>query len=532
MTDHKRITTLLAVFAAAVGVAGCNFSSSGSSSGSSSSGGSASVSTGSVSVLMTDDPTEDYEAIIVNVTGISLRPEETSEDAVELFSDSDGKEVDLLQLRDYAELFTVEEDVAVGEYDTLRLEASGVDLVDTDGSEWEASLSDGTIDLVLQDPLVVTEDRSLFVELDIDAEESLVTEDDTGELVFQPVVFVTAYDEDETGENGSEDDTPLVDDDTGDAPLISVQGQVRPIDDDDDVLACPSAQAADVACVRLALNESTPVYFEDGESMDHGLLQEGDGLVAMGLLRRDDDGRRELQPLSVMLGERPQIGTRGGAAAGPVSEDGELPLRNGDIVGLHEDGLVVDNRGQVVAPDTVEDGQGLTTFGLVQRDPRVATLVILRGDDAADEDTEDGAARQRIRGELVDVHEDHNAIDVQVGGDIVAVELDEGGMLVVSGRGRMAADGLDALDPDNNIRITAHGIQGDDYFDAERIIAVTRGGPPPHAGGPNGSGPPDHAGPPDGAGPPGQSDPDDTDDDSDDADDADDEEDSSDDSED
>lgn len=505
MNTFTRITSGLgALFVAGLLLAGC-----GGSSGGDAGGVQASGESGTVAVLITDAPTDVYDEIWVTFTRISLLPRDDSEDAeaLVLFEDADGETLDLLQLRDHAELFTVQEDVAVGEYEKVRLEVSEVELVDldTDGeTRVDARLPSDRLDLVPRAPLEVSEDNVLYLELDIDADESLLVVEADGDTVFRPVVFVTAYEEGNGDTENSGVDDGLADDEATDAaPLISVSGQVRDADGDA-LLICPAAQASANACVRTSLQGDVPVFDSSGEPA--GQVEDGEAVIAMGLLRRDADGRRTLEPFSITLGTRPTLGTRGGTA----DSEGEFVTRSGREIRLLEGAPVVSHQGERLGADAIVSGQPLTAFGIVSGEPMLATLVVL-SDDALDDDNASGEGNGQtvLRGELVAV-DTGNTLQVEVNGTTEHVRLDEGGRLIIAGQGRVAAGALADLDDYDRVRINARGSHGESYFEAEQIVAhplnrdddASGNGRPDHAGPPDGVGPPDHAGPPGEAGPP------------------------------
>ncbi|MGM0552338.1 MAG: DUF4382 domain-containing protein [Pseudomonadota bacterium] len=510
MNNWTRLTSGIgALFAAGLLLAGC-----GGSSGSGGDTGSvqASGDSGSVAVLITDAPTDVYDEIRVTFTRISLLPREDSDDAeaVVLFEDADGETLDLLQLRDHAELFTVQEDVPVGDYEKVRMEVSGVELVDLDTdpeTRVSARLPGDRLDLVPRAPLAVSDDNTLYLELDVDADESLLVIEADGDTVFRPVVFVTAYEEgNDDSENDGVDDGLAEDEEaTDDTPLISVGGQVRDADGDM-LLICPSDRASTSACVRTSLEGDVPVFDRTGEPA--GQVDSGDALIAMGLLRRDADGHRTLEPLSITLGSRPTLGTRGGTADSAVDEERGFVTRSGREIRLQEAAPVVSPQGERLDSDAIAPGQPLTAFGIVSGEPMRATLVVLGSDALEDDASGEGAGRSVLRGELVAVDTD-NTLQVEVNGTTEQIRLVEDGRVVIAGQGRVASGAVADLGEYERVRINARGAYGDSYFEAEQIVAhplnrdddASSNGRPDDAGAPEGVGPPDHAGPPDGGGP-------------------------------
>ena len=73
--------------------------------------------TGTVAVSIADNPTDDYSAIWVKITEVSLLP-----GPVVIFNSQDGKDVNLLEHRDNNDyLLKVNYKVPAGTYDKIRL---------------------------------------------------------------------------------------------------------------------------------------------------------------------------------------------------------------------------------------------------------------------------------------------------------------------------------------------------------------------------------------------------------------------------
>ncbi|WP_435104180.1 DUF4382 domain-containing protein [Arhodomonas sp. AD133] len=508
--------------------------------------------TGNVAVLMTDAPTDTYEQINLTVTGITLLPDEDATDVEPVTLFEGERTVDLLQLRDYTELFSLAEEVPVADYEKVRLAASRVELVDTDTdpvTQVGAELPSGKVDLVPEDGLQVTADRTLYLELDVDAANSLlVTQAGADTVLFRPVVMVETFEEDEAGDDSDADtddstsptepgdDASTPDSEEDDAPLLSITGELRSVTDEH-LLVCPSAQAAAPACVRVALDDEATVFDTTGAAIDATTLVAGDSLVAMGLLERDpEDGRRELDTLSITLGTRPTVGTRGGVATASVDAEGNFTLEGGGdgrAVTLAPETPIVDEDGDVLDRDAITAGKGMTVKGIVDTSPLRATLVIVRGDDDdadgdADDGTDDDDATDNgddattVKGELVSV-DTADTLQLSVDGESRAVRLATDGKLVVSGRGLVDSGDLGVLADMTRVHLIVHGEPGTSYFEADKIVAIAldRGDEvideeeddaasddtdddsdddEEDGGRPDGAGPPDDAGPPDSEG--------------------------------
>ncbi len=463
MTKTSLSKILLAAgLSLALVVAGCN-------GGGGSSDAVVAGNTGNVAILLTDAPTDIYEEIHVTITAITLLPADEDPDLAPVVLFEGEETIDLLQLQDHAELFEVAGGVPIGNYEKVRLAISLVELVDTDttpATRREAMLPSDHIDLLTRDALSVSDGNTLYLELDVDTEQSiLIVETGSGRLIFRPVVFVTAYEEGEAGAG---------DDDADDSPLLSVRGLVREIGED--LAVCPSAQANERACVRLVFGDASAIFDANGDPVGMDVLTAGAELVAMGLLiNRRAAGGRVLEVLGLLLGTRPTAGVRGGEADSEVDAAGAFTLSNGRTVALDETTPVVEGDGTVVGPAAIQPGQPLTVFGLVQEDPIAAALVILREDDDDDDDDgagdDDGGSQVTLRGELISV-DTADTLQMSVDGVAEPVRLLEDGELIISASDTVEEGDLEDLAGLSRVRIVARGSEGESYFEATRIVAI------------------------------------------------------------
>jgi len=167
--------------------------------GGSSGGGSGG--TGQLSVIITDGPTDMYERVLITLTRMTL----IGSGGQQVVYDGEPITFDLLQLRDRAD-FAFSQQIAVGDYNKIRLEVTGVTLVDlqdvadpTDDDEvvLDDLPANGKIDLNPQGPFTIVAGKATVVELDIDALRSFqVVQTGNGGLKFRPVIFVNVYDDD------------------------------------------------------------------------------------------------------------------------------------------------------------------------------------------------------------------------------------------------------------------------------------------------------------------------------------------------
>ena len=246
--------------------------------------------TGNVTVLLTDGPTDDYQRILVSVTGIRLIG---SGGQVDIY---DGPEItfDLLEMSDWADL-AFKPKVLAGQYSKIRLFVSKVELVDLVNDKTvvlDKLPANGKIDLNPRGPFEVSPDYTTVIKLDIDAKRSFqVVQTGNGGLRFRPVVFVDIFQGDiflpdrlvrvfgevEAGSIEGSDSADPGDDSFRlcDLQLISQSG--GPLLGDED------------QCVRVYANTSTSVFDDAGEETNFAEVADNDLLTAVGFVVDSDD---------------------------------------------------------------------------------------------------------------------------------------------------------------------------------------------------------------------------------------------------
>ena len=148
--------------------------------------------TGDVAVVFTDGPTDQYQRILVSITGVTLIG---SGGQVALY---EGPEItfDLLEMSDWADL-AFNTKVLAGRYNKIRLYVSKVELVDLVTEETvmlDKLLANGKIDLNPQGSFEVSPDYTTVIKLDMDAKRSFqVVETGNGKLQFRPIIFVDVF---------------------------------------------------------------------------------------------------------------------------------------------------------------------------------------------------------------------------------------------------------------------------------------------------------------------------------------------------
>jgi hypothetical protein len=176
-------------------------------------------STGVVAILIKDAPTLDFTRIVVHITSVELLG--NGEPQVVFQGD---KIIDLLELQNFYDMLAVSDQIAVGEYDKIRLRVARITLycLDADGNEVaeDADIpANGKIDLNPRAPFTVSADTAILIEIDMDAKKSIhVHTTGRSRYKFRPVVFVDIQQREAI--NG----------------LIRVSGMIRDIDPDDEML--------------------------------------------------------------------------------------------------------------------------------------------------------------------------------------------------------------------------------------------------------------------------------------------------------
>jgi hypothetical protein len=182
---------LIALLTAAISLISCGGGGGGSSGVTTSSTG-----TGSVSVLLADSPTDEYQNIWIRIHEVSLIPVNDGAPVV-IFQSTAGLRVDLLEYQDEDYLLKVKRDVPAGQYSKIRLQVSDIEVTPKPGmtppcTSLDIKLPSGKIDLNPREPFTVSQGGNLSIRLDIDANKSINLHQagKSGKCIFRPVVFV------------------------------------------------------------------------------------------------------------------------------------------------------------------------------------------------------------------------------------------------------------------------------------------------------------------------------------------------------
>ena len=253
-----------------------------------SSGGSASFEnggpeTGTVAIVITDNPTDDFDAIELTFIRIELLAADG--ERVEIFSAPDGVTVDLLKLANFSELFALSQSVPAKLYDKIRLTLKKLELVRKDhaGNDIERIAvklpGNGKLDLNPRMQFLVKPGSTLIVQLDIDAKKSIhIVGTGSGAYQFRPVVFVKLIGGGVLGK------------------LIRLRGVIEnPVSDGaggDTFNLCPAnpnALAELDRCINVKVTDGTSLFDGNADPIVFGDLKAGDSATVIGQLSRDDE---------------------------------------------------------------------------------------------------------------------------------------------------------------------------------------------------------------------------------------------------
>jgi hypothetical protein len=231
--------------------------------------------TGTVTVLITDGPSNDFDAINITVTKAELL---SDTGRVTLFSGN--KTFDLLTLANATEIFSVA-DVPAGRYSKIRLTLNSIELVKEDGSKFYPKLpGNGKLDLNPHGDFDVLPGVTMLIQLDMDAEKSIhvVRTGAAEKYNFRPVVFVNIiqdkFDTRLVRLRGTVDKLDSV---TGDFDLCLIAAQPLTVSNSNN----------DPVCVQIETDSGTSFFDVNGDPADISSLANGDIATAVGRFRFD-----------------------------------------------------------------------------------------------------------------------------------------------------------------------------------------------------------------------------------------------------
>ena len=284
----QRILSMLAGLAVSIFIVSCG-SGGGDGGGANSSGlnapGGASG-PATVSILLTDASSDDYDEAIATITSIVLIGEHGHQ---EIFSGS--VMVDLLKLRNFVELLAVHDQVQPDVIEKIRLQLASLVLIKRDdqgGIEKEDVVdlvANGKMDLVPNEHFVILPGDKFYISFDFDMDRSLkIIETGNGKIKVRPVIFVHI----------------------GRLPgfkagLTRIFGEITRLAEDFSALqlcssrlvATPFGMHDEVdlpeRCVKVMLDDRTGVFGPDGLPVRVGTLMIGDIVTIVGFLGLEDE---------------------------------------------------------------------------------------------------------------------------------------------------------------------------------------------------------------------------------------------------
>lgn len=265
-------------------------------------GGSGSSPAGTVTLAMTDAPSDAFEALTVTVASVTLIGA-SGHVAIPLESPIT---VDLLDLDGINQLLATAS-VPVDTYNKIRLELSDAEVTWPDGTTEDVTIvANGKVDLNFQGGLTITDGSAVTIQLDFSAEESLKLEPTgSGKLILRPQIFVMTVGDPQDPEN------PVIDDAAGVVAEVDATDQTF-------VLRVRSGLT-----LTVAVTDETTIVSHDGPAtfadLHTGLMVHVEGTL-------DADGRLVATVIHIVRERR--------AAYGLITQ---LDATAGTFVLLHRD---------------------------------------------------------------------------------------------------------------------------------------------------------------------------------------------------
>lgn len=323
--------------------------------------------TGKVVILLTDMPTDDFEAVNLDVTEAILIGESGQHTVF-----TGNIQINLLDLQNYVQPIALA-DAPVGTYTKLRLRIENLELVEHDGTTHNPRLpANGKIDLLDQDGFEVLAGRTLVAEIDIDANRSIhVVQTGNGGFRVRPVVKVDFM------------NVGLPD------KLARVEGRIDTILDVTAGTFVLCALDNPEMCIDVDLNDDGCVLDVNGQPTTFDVLAPEDIVVVIGQYIRVND---ELAIAAAFIEQ--------GAATQVTGTVNSKPDETGQFIMIDRDGneITVELQkdctrifgpdGEIIDGAALQIGQGIEVEGVIippaeQDDPTLlrAALIIIDGDD-------------------------------------------------------------------------------------------------------------------------------------------------------
>ncbi|MBL4869030.1 MAG: DUF4382 domain-containing protein [Pseudomonadales bacterium] len=325
-------------------------------------------STGAITLLMTDGPSLDFDQIILTVTGVKLLGVEDEETT--LFEGE--MEFDLLALRNFSEVFLMNDEVPVGTFSKIRLLVSSVQLI-TLGEEGEDDNvidadvpANGKIDLNPRGDFTIAEGSHTLVTIDIDAEKSILAHEAVaGKYLFRPVVFIDVEAEE-----------------VEQARLVKFEGIIAEIDEENELfLLCGDLGNTEV-CYDIAMDEETSMFDSEPVLIEFADLMVEDHVVLHGWMQDDEGDESELNLLAAVV----EVGDIGVfsflSGMSTTAYDVDLNAFNMDVDGTDitvqlQGTRVFNQHGDELEAGEITEDSELNVSGIQEDDVMKATVVFV-----------------------------------------------------------------------------------------------------------------------------------------------------------
>jgi len=288
--------------------------------------------TGTVAILFTDGPTDEFCQVLARVESIDLLG---TNGPTNVFTGPET--IDVLAMRNFTDVFSIDTEVPVGSYEKIRLTLSDLALVECDpetmvpepseGWEHPKLPGNGKLDLNPRGSFQIVGGETVMIQIDMDMDKSLhAHQTGNGRWQFRPVIFV--------------DIKP------NETKLVRVFGQVRDLNGTNFEL-CPTEPASSMddddngmngdmggdddsgRCIDVVAG-GAGIFNGSGDPVGTDAFTNGDLLTAIGFLGMhddDDDGDSNEDDLKldagvIELGDQGSFDRPIGAVASTPGNDG------------------------------------------------------------------------------------------------------------------------------------------------------------------------------------------------------------------
>jgi len=342
---------------------GCGGSGGGSGSGDTSS------SMGTAAVFIKDDPTAEYDSIILCISKATLEP-----GSVTLFESEECHEIDLLDHQEKPFLLTVK-DIPAGKYNQIRL---NVEYIITDGGPCDEpepplpiKIPSGVIKVNPQGPIRVKSGDKLAFEIDIHAKRSLNLHvaGNSQKCIFRPVIIAAVTN---LRDIPSKNKCPRI-----------LDGTITEITEDaGEVTEFKLRLSHDSGCqIKVKVNEDTIVFDEDGIFRTPDALEVGQKVKVKGEILED----ASLLASVIAIGDLIKLY---GTVNEIISKSGdlvfEMKLTYGQVVVDETINVVVDGQTLIlkdcnteVDRDAIKPGIGVRAIGKISKGSLLSVVLFL-----------------------------------------------------------------------------------------------------------------------------------------------------------